>query len=151
MRQHHNLDPYPLPKEEHPLFVNEPWVIDNSIDQEFVKSNEPEITSDNLRIYVPLDLNKSAIIRRLNEIIRRYGEANEENEMNFLMEVEKLLFQVEIYDQIWYVRHMPETGEHSREGTALVEEFIEHLENIPDGCAEYFPFELIEELKEEYL
>lgn len=67
------------------------------------------------------------------------------------MEVEKLLFQVEIYDQIWYVRHMPETGEHSREGTALVEEFIEHLENIPDGCAEYFPFELIEELKEEYL
>lgn len=77
MRQHHNLDPYPLPKEGHPLFVNEPWVIDNSIDQQFVKSNEPETTSDNLRIYVPLDLNKSAIIRRLNEIIRRYGEANE--------------------------------------------------------------------------
>jgi len=25
------------------------------------------------------------------------------------------------------------------------------LEKIPDGCAELFPFELIDELKEEYL
>lgn len=29
--------------------------------------------------------------------------------------------------------------------------FVTKLEEIPDGCAEYFPFELIEELKQEYL
>lgn len=27
---------------------------------------------------------------------------------------------------------------------------ISILENIPDGCAETFPFDLIDELKEEY-
>lgn len=90
MRQHHKFDPYPLPKETNPLYVNEPWLIDGSIDREFVKSNEPEKADDNLRIYIPLDLNKSAIIRRLNEMIGRYEEANEENEMDFSMEVERV-------------------------------------------------------------
>ena len=33
----------------------------------------------------------------------------------------------------------------------LVEEFTDKLEEIPDGGAELFPFELIEELREEYL
>jgi hypothetical protein len=48
-----------------------------------------------------------------------------------------LISQVEIYDQLWYVRHL--------------KEFIVNLEEIPDGCAEIFPFELIDELKEEFL
>ena len=29
--------------------------------------------------------------------------------------------------------------------------FVEELEQIPDACAERFPFELIEELKRDYL
>ncbi len=33
----------------------------------------------------------------------------------------------------------------------LVREFNGIVEKIPDGCAELFPFELIDELKEEYL
>ena len=40
---------------------------------------------------------------------------------------------------------------HSRKAIQLVREFIGILEKIPDGCAELFPFELIDELKEEYL
>ena len=40
---------------------------------------------------------------------------------------------------------------HSRKAIQLVREFIEILEKIPDGCADPFPFELIDELKEEYL
>lgn len=40
-------------------------------------------------------------------LIARYGETNEENESNFQMDVEALISQVEIYDQIWYMRHMP--------------------------------------------
>lgn len=59
---------------------------------------------DNIRIYVPLDLNADAIIRRLNAIVSFYGEATEENEFNFSIAVSKLLSQIEIYDQIWNVR-----------------------------------------------
>lgn len=45
-----------------------------------------------------------------------------------------LLFVLETYDAI-----------------SLVEEFVVRLEDISDGCAERFPFEAIDELKQEYL
>lgn len=61
MKRKHSLDPYPIPKEEHPLFINEPWLIDESILTTTKKDNGPESEADNRRIYVPLDLNKSAI------------------------------------------------------------------------------------------
>lgn len=38
-----------------------------------------------------------------------------------------------------------------KEAKELVTEIIARLGEIPDGCAECFPFELINELKEEYL
>ena len=68
-----------------------------------------------------------------------------------MQDVEMLISQIEIYDQIWYVRHIPKDGEHSMEARDLVEEFIAKLEEIPDGGAECFPFEVIDRLKEEYL
>ena len=37
------------------------------------------------------------------------------------------------------------------EAIPLVREFIQLLEEIPDGCAEVFPFEIIDLLREEYL
>ena len=151
MRQHHSLDPYPIPQEEHPLFINEPWLIDGSIIREIEVNNEPEAESDNRRVYVPLDLNKSAILRRLSDIMRRYGAVNWRNEMDFSVDVERLLAQVDIYDQIWYIRHTPTTGVHSSEAIELMHEFIKQLERIPDGGAECFPFELIDRLKKEYL
>ena len=40
---------------------------------------------------------------------------------------------------------------HSNKGTALIKEIIETLEDIPNGRAEIFPFELIDDLKEEYI
>ena len=46
---------------------------------------------------------------------------------------------------------MPKEGRHSREAVELVREFVAKLESIPDGCAECFPFETIEELRREYL
>lgn len=111
----------------------------------------PDEEKDNIRIYAPLDLNKKAILRRLDSVICHYEEANEGNEADFAQDVEMLLSQIEIYDQIWYVRHMPKDGEHSLEAKDLVEEFIAKLEDIPDGCAECFPFEIIDRLREEYL
>ena len=70
---------------------------------------------------------------------------------DFSQDIEMLISQIEIYDQIWYVRHISQDGEHSLEAKKLVEEFIEKLEEIPNGGAECFPFEIIDRLREEYL
>ena len=148
--KHYRLDPYPIPKERTPLYVNEPWLADKTL-LELPPDREPDKKADNIRIYVPIDLNRDAILRRLDRVIYQYGEANEGNEMEFSTDVEMIISQLEIYDQIWFVRHMSEKGEHSREGKKLVKEIVERLEEIPDGCAEYFLFEIIERLKKEYL
>lgn len=84
-------------------------------------------------------------------MICHYEEANEGNETDFSQDVEMLISQIEIYGQIWYVRYIQKNGEHSLEARELVEEFIAKLEEIPDGCAECFPFEIIDRLREEYL
>lgn len=150
--EHHDLDIHPVPKGPKPLFINEPWLIDASNYEAAWGNKEPENVADNVRVYIPLDINKQAILRRLDWIIARYGEVNEGNEMDFSFDVSLLFSQVEIYDQIWYVRHASAAkGKHSAEAIELVKEFIAKLEEIPDGCAEIFPFELIDELKKEFL
>ena len=111
----------------------------------------PDEEKDNIRVYVPLDLNRKAILRRLEWLILRYGEADEANENHFNSDVERLVSQIEIYDQFWSVRHMPKEGEHSTEAVSLVREFVDKLLDIPDGGAELFPFGLVDELREEYL
>lgn len=147
---HHTLDVYPIPREKVPMFINEQWLIDKTL-LESCEEEYPDKEKDNIRVYVPLDLNHSAILRRLEAVIDRYGEANEENEMDFSIDVEGILSQVEIYDQIWYVREYQETMRHSQRAVSLIKEIIVLLENIVDGGAECFPFETIEELRKEYL
>ena len=44
-----------------------------------------------------------------------------------------------------------EIEKHSSKAVELVRRFVAELEEIPDGCAELFPFELIDELRREYL
>ena len=44
-----------------------------------------------------------------------------------------------------------EIEKHSSKAVELVRRFVTELEEIPDGCAELFPFELIDELRREYL
>lgn len=151
MKDRIQLDPYPIPKEDSPLFINAPWLVDASIDMECSSSTQSKAENDNRRVYIPIDLNKKAILRRLDEIIRRYGSANERNELDFSLDVRRLLYQVEIYDRIWFVRHMPENRKHSQEGISLIQDFVKRLEQIPDECAECFPFEMIEELRNKYL
>lgn len=147
---HHRLDPYPIPKDETPLYINEPWLIDKSL-LEYPIHIGPEEEDDNVRVYVPFELNKEAILRRLDRVIAHYGEANENNEMDFSVDVGMILSQVEVYDQVWYVRNMPEDGKHSNEVVELIREIVERLKAIPDGCAERFPFDDIAELEQEYL
>ena len=150
--EHHKLDPYPLPKEKLPLYINEPWMIDKSIIEcrQAEADRMPDQASDNIRVYLPIDLNKTAILRRLHRVIAQYQEALYKNEMEFWVDTQMLVSQIEIYDQIWYVRHMPKEGNHSLEAKELVKEFVGLLKEIPDAGAETFPFELIEELAEEF-
>jgi hypothetical protein len=78
-----------------------------------------------------LFINEQAILRRLDWIIARYGEANEENESDFNSDIGMLISQVEIYEQIWYVRNMSAVkGEHSTETIELIKEFVAKLEEI---------------------
>ena len=144
----HNLDQYPIPREQTPLFINEPWLVDRSLDG--LQEKEPESEPDNVRIYVPVDLNRSAIVRRIAEIIYRYEPATEANEFEFSHEIESVLSQVEIYDQVWLARHGITAEMHSVEATVLMAEIIEMLKRIEDGCAELFPFEMVDELEMEY-
>ena len=113
----------------------------------------------NIRVYVPLDLSADAILRRLRFLVCRYAEANERNEFNFSMDVGRLVSQIEIYDQVWFAREGRtraisddcESEKHSSKAVELVRRFVAELEEIPDGCAELFPSELIDELRREYL
>lgn len=151
MMTHHNLDPYPEPKDKTPIYINEPWLTDKTRIEYPIGVDPDTEEADNVRIYAPIDLNRKAILRRLDRIIACYGEANEGNEMEYDSDVNMLVSQIEIYDQIWYVRHTPSGNRHSDEAVSLVKEFVARLEDISDGCAECFPFEMIDKLKEEYL
>lgn len=153
MSTHHDLDVYPNPKEKQPMFINEPWLVDLSLLNNEDLSKEPESQKDNIRVYVPVDLNADAILRRLYDIIDKYGSAREKNEMNYSIAVGQLIAQIEIYDQIWYARNVPSNGDrkHSAEAYVLVERFIDVLKDMDVLDAELFPYEEIEELKREYL
>lgn len=153
--EHHLLDPYPIPKDKSTLYINDPWFIDPSHAPELVKDiekyREPDKEKDNVRIYIPMDLNHKSILRRLDYVIDKYGEASEGNETWFSSEVDQVIEQLEIYDSVHYIRNMADgVREHSKEGIALAEDIIKHLEDIPDGCAELFPFTEIDELRKEY-
>ena len=151
--EHHDLDINPIPKESKPLFINEPWLIDRSLQwiQETGYDPIPLPDDDNIRVYLPMDICKSAILRRLADVISRYGPATEANEMDFSYDVNTLISQIEIYDQVWFVRHCPKHDRHSAEAIELVKEFVVKLEDIQVNDAVFFPYDTINELKKEYL
>ena len=149
--RHHEIDIDPVLKDQLPIFINEMALIDDTVmDNTYNRSGDIE-KPDNIRIYDTLDLNADAIIRRLNAIVSFYGEATEENEFNYSIAVSKLISQLEIYDQIWNIRKPESELKHSTEAVELVNRFVAVLEKIQDGCAEIFPFDIIEELRSEYL
>ena len=74
---HHNLDIYAEPRDKSPLYINEPWIIDETAD---MRISVPDPATDNVRVYVPLDLNRETIIRRLQYIKSKYGDVDWRNE-----------------------------------------------------------------------
>ena len=108
-----------------------------------------------MRIYVPIDLNADYIINRLNYMFYSIGEPSYKNEITLSTEVNKLISQLEIYDQVWTVRDLGnsytnEEGRlHGLKGKQLAQRFIDVLiEN--EGAAECFPFDVIEEFRKEF-
>ena len=154
---HHNLETKPVP--EKALYINKPDLADVTINYYGSGKQEEESQADHVRVYVPLDLSADAILRRLRFLIFRYKEANEQNGFDFSVDVGRLVSQIEIYDQVWFAREgrtraisdYSESEKHSSKAVELVRRFVAELEEIPDGCAELFPFELIDELRSEYL
>ena len=63
----------------------------------------------------------------------------------------RIVYQLEVYDEIWRDRLSLEEGKHSEYAIKLAKKIIDKLEDIPDHCAECFPFETIENLTDEYL
>ncbi len=151
--EHHNLDTHPLPKDKSPIYINEPWLIDNSLQwrQPNGYSPEPLDDADNVRVYVPLDLCKEAILRRLREVIDQRGAVTEKNESDYRYDVITLINQIEIYDQVWFIRHMPKQGKHSVEAIELVKDFVAILEDMEVYDAEIFPYSTIEKLRKEFI
>ncbi len=84
-------------------------------------------------------------------MISRHGEASEKNESDYIYDVVTLISQIEIYDQIWFVRHHPAVGKHSVEAIKLVKEFVKKLEEIEAYDAEMFPYTTIEKLRKEFI
>ncbi len=62
MREHHTLDPYPHPRDKGALFVNEPYLIDETLSECSPRKLDPEAVKDNVRVYIPLDINSNAIL-----------------------------------------------------------------------------------------
>lgn len=116
---HNRLGVRPIRKEV--LYVNEPELADRSLFD--LRPNKPKVRDDNIRIYVPLDLNKEAFIRRLEDIVSIYKEVSYDNESNFYLSVCMLIQHMKIYDQIWKVRTLSDSGNHSTKSIELVKEF----------------------------
>lgn len=160
---HHNLDIHPIPEEV--LYINDPTLADLTLPYETddqldkIKSGLSVskcgiLPDDNIRVYIPLDLSFDSILRRLHHIFSVLGDPAEKNECAFTSEVDRIVSELEIYDQVWVVREMRDviTTEgklHSKRGTELAKEIVRTLEEH-EGNAELFPYETIDELKKEY-
>ena len=80
---HHDLDSHPMPKDKLPLYINEPSLIDKSLEF-YPQGMKVDDKKDNVRVYIPLDLNKDGedvhmaygtIVNELKEVSRSYKEA----------------------------------------------------------------------------
>lgn len=90
MKNKHSLDPYPIPKDKTPMFINEQHMAE-MYDFEFKKDGSVPDDDDNIRVYVLLYLNRRLILRRLSRVINHYKEANEKNEIAFQADVLKMV------------------------------------------------------------
>lgn len=161
---HHKLDVAPIP--EKVLYINELDLVAPNIYRtikEYEKALEGKTISnggilpdDNVRIYVPMNLNAEEIMQRLEILYFAFGSPTERNEASYDEAVRQLVSQLEIYDQVWVARDLAHAVQkenggivHSRKGIELAQKMVDYLSE-DEGSAELFPFEIIDELKEAF-
>ena len=160
---HHKLDVRPIPEEV--LYINDlslagnpPYARMKDVELALTGRRKKEggiLPDDNVRIYVPMNLNADEILHNLYELYRMLGDVEEQNEYFYSYGVGKLISQLEIYDQVWVARGSYDAAPeepgvfHSREGIALARRMVEYMEDN-EGCAECFPYEEIEKLREAF-
>ena len=131
-------------------YINEPWIADESYEWYSETLNpDPDPAEDNVRIWIPLDLNRAAIVRRLRYILDRYGEITWRNEAAAFRDTARLGWHIEKYDQYWMEREKEPERKHSKAAVELVKELIGILEEA-DCCCD-FPEDIIQDWKTEYL
>ena len=160
----HKLDCKPIPEDV--LYINELNLVDSlpyetKIDMEKAltgkcKEEGGVLPDDNVRIYVPIDINADAIMRRLHLLFVTMDYPTEDNESAYSFAVRRIISQLEIYDQVCVTRNFEESIQkelggvrHSREGIELARRIAEYLEEN-DGTAELFPWDEIEKLRKEF-
>ena len=160
---HHDLDIHPIP--EKVLYINELGIADtvfyyNTEEQHQkaltgrIRTNGGILPDDNVRVYVPLDLNAAQILNRLQQIYQIMESPDDTNELEFSYQVGKIISQLEIYDQVWVARDLGNAvriGEHlhSKNGIELAGKIVSILLE-DEGCAECFPSDVVDELKKEF-
>lgn len=146
----HRLDLYPIPVDQTAVFINEPWLIDPTL-EESEENREANVQADNSRVYIPLDINSDSILRRLDGIVETFKNINPQNVSAFRSAVNTLLLQVEIYDQMRGVRELVDPGQHSQAALQMIPEFIKRLEAVPkDADTGDFPADIIALLREDF-
>ena len=160
----HKLDCKPIP--ENVLYINELDLADSvpyetNIEMEKAltgkcKKEGGVLPNDNVRIYVPIDINPEAIMWRLDFLFITMDYPTEDNESAYSFAVRRIISQLEIYDQVCVTRNFENSVQkelggvrHSREGIELAKRIADYLEEN-DGTAELFPWDEIEELRKEF-
>ena len=160
----HKLDCKPIPEDV--LYINELDLADSvpyetNIEMEKAltgkcKKEGGVLPNDNVRIYVPIDINADAIMRRLHLLFVTMDYPTEDNESACSFAVRRIISQLEIYDQVCVTRNFENSVQkelvgvrHSREGIELAKRIADYLEEN-DGTAELFPWDEIEKLRKEF-
>ena len=160
---HHDLDIHPIP--EKVLYINELGIADTACYYDTEEQHQKALTGrirtnggilpdDNVRVYVPLDLNAAQILNRLQQIYQIMESPDDTNELEFSYQVGKIISQLEIYDQVWVARDLGnavriEERLHSKNGIELAGKIVSILLR-DEGCAERFPYDVVDKLKMEF-
>lgn len=94
------------------LAVKVPYETEDEMEKAVTGKKKSEggiLSDDNVRIYVPMDLNADGIMRQLYALYGALGEPTESNESVYYSGVRKIITQLEIYDQVWVARKVEES------------------------------------------
>lgn len=118
----HKLDYKPIPEDV--LYINEldladsvPYETNIEMEKALTGKRKKEggvLPDDNVRIYVPIDINPEAIMWRLNFLFVTMDYPTEDNESAYSFAVRRIISQLEIYDQVCVTRNFENSVAYSR-------------------------------------